>query len=91
MAATWTCEITVTNLAQRIVSIRATRTDGEDVRTYYREKVRVDTQDLAGLRDKLVAGFRKHYEVEVANEQAAAAVIGDWEAGLVAALNAKET
>lgn len=92
MAATWDITIQVTALASREIRVTATRTDGDDVRTYSAEgtydTVNNTPQELLAAYTDL---FWNLYQAEIAKETQVAALIGQAEQALATALVAKET
>ncbi len=93
MAATWDSKITVKDLARKEVSLRSTRTDGEDVRTFHLDSMLVDTtaKPLSEIKADAVNKLFAEYEAEATKDAAMAAMLTGWEAALNAALDAKET
>ena len=92
MAATWTVKLDVTNVTDKVMTVTATRVDGEDVRTYslagisYRP---TDARKVDTIGRELAATFRKMYtaEASLAAETKAASA---QELAIAAALNAEE-
>jgi len=82
MAVTWNVDLAVTDLAQRRISVTATRTDDtpepDDVRTYTAQVQIPETGALAALQAAMDFIFAK-YEAEVAIEAQHAALLSNWE------------
>jgi len=90
---TWEYTITVTNVAEKIFSVSATRTEGEDVRTYGLSGLSYDTsgsRTLADIRNDIVAFMYGEYQKQVALTVATAA-IANQEALLATATEALES
>jgi hypothetical protein len=92
MAATWKVTVVLTNPAAGTASVTATRTDGEDVRTYSLAKVSTDTAKTAAgdITGRIVESIRKMFLVDEAQRAATQAVTNKWDAALAEALNAEE-
>lgn len=88
--ATWETEITIVSMAARRVRVVAVRTDGEDVRTYTVEGA-VDTDDLAGSKQRIVDAIWDAYQAAKAKADAAADMLAGWQAALDVALVARES
>ena len=92
MAAIWTVKIDVTNVAEKTMTVTATRTDGLDVRVYTLAGLSYNPtpgRNLAAIRGEIVNVLYAMYAKQLAltTESAAIAV----NEGLMAtALNAKE-
>jgi len=88
MAAIWTVDIQVTDLATKRVMVTGTRTDGAAVETHWIDTT-VDVANVAGegarVSERLYA-----LHTAYAAKQAAEQVIRSWESGLVTLLNALE-
>ena len=86
--ATWNVQITVKDIVRKEASIAATRTDGEDVRTYRVSSAILDTtaQKLAVL-DNLWSQF----QADEARRTAIGLIVGAMETDAAANLNARET
>jgi len=93
MAATWTTDIVVTSLPDKLVSVTSTRTDGVDERTYTLPGVSVDTHEtpLATIRAYVVNRIWALYQAELAKEAAMASLLSGWETAITNDLQAKET
>ncbi|HUU97049.1 MAG TPA: hypothetical protein VM487_15025 [Phycisphaerae bacterium] len=89
MAATWTSTIVITNLAAKRIRVTATRTDGEDVRTYSCD-TRIDPGDVQASKLALAESIRDQYLADVADQVAHAALLGTWEADLNTWLEGQE-
>ena len=90
MAATWETTITVTNIAAREVSVRATRTDGEDVwQTSIRARWSAE-QTKAQFLQAVGATIWQQREAKIAKAAAIDALVDDCETLLTAGLNAME-
>jgi len=87
--ATWGSSIEVTDLAAKRVRVTATRTDGEDVWTHT-VSGQVDTEDLAGTRDRINDRIWAAWEAYQTAETNKAAIISGYEAALTADLQARE-
>ena len=94
MAATWTAEIDVLDLATKRIRVTATRTDDADPDNPFVHVTEGSTDTtvhtLIQIRDMLVAQCVAAYEAHAAKQTAVAAVVATYEAALTAALNAEE-
>lgn len=90
MAGIWEIKIEVVDLPAKRYRVTGTRTDGEDVRTYSCAG-HVDTDDLAGTKDKILASLQAQYTEAVEKQAAVDALLEDWQGNLEAAMNAWET
>jgi len=92
MAATWGVKIAVVDMANKVINVTATRTDGVDVRSYALSGlsyVPTEGRTLAVIRDEIVGTLYGMYMTQAALA-AATSAIANQEALLVAALNGKE-
>jgi len=90
VAASWDSTITVTDLAAKTIRVAATRTDGEDVRTYSCDAV-IDPDDMAGSKLRAANAIRDAYLADAARESAVSAMLDGWAAALNAWLEGQET
>jgi hypothetical protein len=92
MPATWTVKIDVTDAANKVMNVAATRTDGTDVRTYALSGLSYAPtagRTLAEIRVEIAAVLYGLYKTQ-ADLAVATALIANQEALLAALLNAKE-
>ena len=102
MAATWKYTLTVKDLDAKILTVSATRTEGEDVRgpyvldsvaaspgAKYVDGVVDGMETLLDVRDRTIEAMHAMYEAELAKEAKIAAVLEGWVASLEAAHNAR--
>jgi hypothetical protein len=92
MAATWEVEIAVADVANQVINVTATRTDGTNVRTYALSGlsyVPTAGRTLAVIRGEIAGTLYGMYQTQ-AEMAAATAAIANQEALIAAALNAKE-
>ena len=72
---TWEVKITLVNVANKIVSVSATRTDGEDVRTYGSIVGIIETdKQKTAIMDQLHA----LYKADIAKDAAELSCVGDF-------------
>ena len=91
MAATWETSITVVNREQKRISVSATRTDGEDVRTFGLRTVFIPANEtFAEFKTRIAVALNQSYLDEVADEAANSVIVGTAEADIDAALDAME-
>ena len=88
MAGTWEVTITPINISTKEVSVSATRTDGEDVRTYIVPLAPINTAgEKLAVMDEIWAKF----QADIAKDTQISNVIGTLEADAKANLEARET
>ena len=92
MAAIWTCDIEVADVARKLANVTGTRTDGDDVRAYIMNGVSVDTHDkpLQQIKTEVVAALYGMYTTEVATAATVVEMIAGWGAALADGLNEME-
>ena len=88
MAATWETSITVTNRAEKRISVSSTRTDGEDVRTVGPLPAKYDPGDgtFAAFLQEVAVRLKAKLTKEDAATAADDLLIGTAEADISAAL-----
>jgi len=85
--ATWELNITVKDVATKRVAITATRTTGEDVRSFTVSDAIVETaEQKAAILDQ----FWAMYQASVTKQTAVDAMVGTLESAGAANLNARE-
>ena len=102
MADGWKYTLTVADLDAKILSVSATRTEGEVVRgpyvlpevaaspgAKYVDGVVVGKETLADVRNRTVEAMHAEYLKDLAKEAKIAQVLGTWEAELETAHNAR--
>ena len=83
----WSVKITVRDLARKEISLVATRTEGEDVRSYSITSAIIETaEQKSALLDKIWS----MYQDELSHESDVAEIIGQLEVQAETNLNARE-
>jgi hypothetical protein len=91
MAATWETSITVQNRAQGRITVAATRTDGEDVRTISVEAgFNQGVETFGEFKARVAVQINAEYLADVAGEDADGVLVGTAEADIKAALEGME-
>lgn len=94
--ATWATTFTVVDLNNQVINVTATRTDGQDVRTFSLSGISymaTPGRDLAAIRGELATTMHGMYAKEAAIEasiEASSAAIATHQALMATALNALE-
>ena len=92
MAAIWTYKLDVTNVPDKIANVTGTRTDGEDVRSYFMPLVSflpVAGKTIAQIREEVATAMYAQYVADAA-KAALVAAIATQESLLATATTAKE-
>ena len=90
MAATWTIDFTVTNLAEKRVNVTATRTDGEDVWTKTLPRRFNDDENKVAFLTRIKNTFQVEYSASLALASQYEALLSDWADLIKAALESEE-
>lgn len=86
----WSVSITVTDLPGRLATVEATRTVGEDVRTYHLSSVWIDMGNLPQTRQQIVDAIWAQHEAALTRDTAVEEMVGGWETALAGDLDILE-
>ena len=89
MAATWTSTMTVTDLATKRIRVTATRTDGEDIRTYSCD-TKIDSSNITASNTSIVDAIWNAFQSDLKKQTDDTTLISDLPTTLDTLLNNKE-